>query len=1068
VEAAVADALATGGTAGVDVPAAAAWGLAQSAQSEHPDRFVLVDIDGEPSSLDVLPAAVATGEPRLVVRAGEVRAGRLVRVGAGLAAPADGTPWRLGTRGRATLDGVALLPVTDADRPLGPGEVRVGVRALGINFRDVLMTLGMVAADEVRVGIEGAGVVLETGPEVRDHRVGDRVMGFFVDGAGSVAVADQRVLVGMPSGWSFAAAASVPVAFVTALYGLTDLAGLRAGESVLVHAGAGGVGMAAIALARHRGAEVFATASPPKWPVLRALGIPDDHIASSRSPEFADQIRATTGGRGVDVVLNALTGEFVDASLSLLAPDGRFVEMGKIDVRDLPAPGYQAFDLLDVPAGRLGEMLTEVRDLVASGELRLSPVRTWDVRRAPEALRFMSQGRHAGKLVLTVPPAVGPDGTVLITGGTGGLGTLLARHLVTRRGVRRLLLVSRRGGGTDVIAELTALGADVRVVACDATDRDALAALLASVPDEHPVTAVFHLAGVLDDGVVEQQTPDRLDRVMRPKVDAGWHLHDLTRDLDLAAFVVFSSAAGVLGGAGQANYAAANTVLDALVEHRAALGMVGQSLAWGLWERSSEMTSGLTEIDLARMARQGMPAMSDERGLALFDAATKATDAVVVPAPVDVRALRRQPEIPHVLRGLARTGASRRRSAAGSGPVGAAGSSSSRDRLAGLDATARGARLLDLVRNQAAVVLGHDTADAIEPERALRELGLESLTAVELRNRINTETGLRLPPTVVFDHPTPAALAEYLGRALAEAEPSPATAASAAHPQQAAAPEPVADGRADEVSRLFRQAYDAGNVEPGMELLLSVARLRRTFTDRAQAGPAPRPVRLVTGRDGGPHIVFCNPILPMTGAHLLSSFVSALPAGTGVSALSAPGFVAAESLPADFAGWVDWTAATVAEHVGDGPLVMAGWSSGGVVAHATARRLAELGTPPAAVVMFDTYIPRALPAGMRQAIVTTMLERADGIVPIDHVRLSAWAWLWGLSEPWEPEPLAVPTMLVRASEPVGPVSPGEEWRTTLAGCSATVDVPGDHYSLMEDFAAATARVVNNWLEPLLG
>ncbi len=291
------------------------------------------------------------------------------------------------------------------------------------------------------VGGEGAGVVLEVGAGVVGFGLGDRVMGLFDGAFGPVAVADHRLLERVPEGWSFAQGASVPIVFLTAYYALMDLAGVREGERLLVHAGTGGVGMAAIQLAAYLGVEVFATASPGKWGVLRGMGLDEDHIASSRSLEFAECFRGVTGGRGMDVVLDCLAGEFVDASLELLCEDGRFVEMGKSDVRDpvevasaYPGVVYRAFDLMDdAGPGRIEVMFGELLGLFRGGVLRALPVRGWDVRRAPEAFRFMSQARHVGKNVLVLPEGgFGSDGTVLVTGGTGGLGGLVGRAFGVR------------------------------------------------------------------------------------------------------------------------------------------------------------------------------------------------------------------------------------------------------------------------------------------------------------------------------------------------------------------------------------------------------------------------------------------------------------------------------------------------------------------------------------------------------------------------------------------------------------------------------------------------------------
>ncbi len=366
------------------------------------------------------------------------------------------------------------------------------------------------------------------------------------------------------------------------------------------------------------------------------------------------------------------------------------------------------------------------------------------------------------------PAAHFPDGaTVLVTGGTGGLGGLVAKHLVTTHGVRKLLLAGRRGpgapGAPELREELTALGADVTIAACDAADRDALAALLA----EHPVGAVVHAAGVLDDGVVETLTPDRIATVFRAKADAAWNLHELTGDL--GAFVLFSSAAGVLGSPGQANYAAANAFLDALAQRRRAEGLPGQSLAWGAWAGDAGMAARLSDADHRRLAAAGLPPLDPAEGLALFDAALAEAEPAVLPMRLDAGALRGRPGVPALLRSLVPGGAA---------PGTSRPASALADRLGGLTETDRARALEDLVRTEAGLVLGYAATDTVDGRSAFKDLGFDSLTAVELRNRLDATTGLRLPATLVFDYPTPEALAAHLGRELsgAAADETPVTA----------------------------------------------------------------------------------------------------------------------------------------------------------------------------------------------------------------------------------------------------------------------------------------------------
>ncbi|MET8573172.1 SDR family NAD(P)-dependent oxidoreductase, partial [Streptomyces sp. NPDC004783] len=501
----------------------------------------------------------------------------------------------------------------------------------------------------------------------------------------------------------------------------------------------------------------------------------------------------------------------------------RFIEMGKTDVREaasLPSGiRYRTFDLSEPEPARIGTMLAELLTMFRDGALRLLPLTVWDVRRAPAAFGHVRMARHTGKVVLDVPAPLDPDGTVLITGGTGTLGALVAEHLVTARRVRHLLLVGRRGpqapGAEELARRLRQYGAEVRIVAADLARREEAAAVLAQVTAEHPLTGVVHAAGIADDGVLGSLTPDRIERVMAAKADAAWHLHELTRDADLAMFTLFSSASGVLGSPGQAGYAAANTFLDALAAHRRARGLAAQSLSWGLWARRSAISGHLTDTDLARVARSGMVPLGDEHGLRLLDEARdRGGRAHAVPLPLS-------PGHRHTHPLLAHLGEPTRpaRAAARAGDV-SAPSVPLTERLRELSAEEQRRMLLTLVREQAAAVLGHDSTESIGARKPFKELGFDSLTGVEVRNRLGAATGVTLRATAVFDFPTPAALADHLWEAL--------------RPDDGAGEPPIITDLA-RLEAALAQAPDSGDLRD--EITARLEDILWSWRDKAQGRP---------------------------------------------------------------------------------------------------------------------------------------------------------------------------------------------------------------------------------------
>jgi acyl transferase domain-containing protein/acyl carrier protein len=530
--------------------------------------------------------------------------------------------------------------------------------------------------------------------------------------------------------------------------------------------------------AYHRGVDALLGVD---WTPVPAVKTPDLSIVETDLGGMSDVDGAADvvvlnvrGSRDGDVA--AATRAATHAALADLqtwSGAERFASSRLVVVTD-GAQGLVGEAVTDLPAAAVAGMVRSVQS-ENPGRITLIDIADADRHLLPGFLASTEQQLivrdgtgHMGRMARLRPeePAkvFAPEGTVLITGGTGALGALTARHLVTEHDVRHLLLTSRRGadapGADDLRAELAGLGAEVTIAACDAADRDALAEVLASVPGEHPLTAVIHTAGVTDDGVLASLTPERVDAVLAPKVDAVWNLHELTRDMDLRAFVLFSSLAGVLGNPGQANYAAANAFLDAVAAQRRAAGLPAVSLAWGPWALSAGMAGKLGDVERSRMARAGFLTLSAEEGMARLDAALVSTRDSVVPLKLDTSALAALGgACPPLFRGMVRT---TRRNAADR----VVSDRSWAETLAGVTGEDREAALLELVKAEVAASLGHSTVEDVDADRRFDEMGFDSLASVELRNRLSSATELSLPPTLVFDHPSLAAMVSYLATRL--------------------------------------------------------------------------------------------------------------------------------------------------------------------------------------------------------------------------------------------------------------------------------------------------------------
>jgi acyl transferase domain-containing protein/NADPH:quinone reductase-like Zn-dependent oxidoreductase/SAM-dependent methyltransferase len=761
------------------------WGLARVIDLEHPEfETTLVDLDTMAAGhdVDVLATELRAQDvqPMVAHRGGLRYVARLARAPLRKSDQRSGTsvpPETLVCRTPGVLDSLAFSPVRVPEPQAG--EVQIRVHATGLNFRDVLIALGVYPDPEAPIGGECVGDIVQVGAGVDSCRVGDRIMAMAPGAFGSVVNAKAELVAHVPAGLTASAACTIPSAFVTAKHALTHLARLVQGDRVLIHAGAGGVGQAAVQLARSAGAEIYATAgSPGKRDHLRAQGV--EHVMDSRTLDFVDEVRAATDGEGVDVVLNSLADEFVPASFSVLGKGGRFIELGKRGVwsperahEERPDADYHLVDLAAVGAESpetVGRLLESVRADLAAGEIEPLPHHVFESDAIGEAFHFMARARHIGKIVVKrpVPEAeasryltkgIRSEGTYLITGGAGGLGLEVARWLVDG-GARHLALLGRTepgGVAAEAIQELGDLNADVRFFRADVSSRDQLAGALDTIAAEMPqLCGVVHAAGVLRDGVLLNQTWSGFSEVMAPKVQGAWNLHQLTREATLDFFILFSSISSVMGSPGQGNHAAANAFLDVLAHARRRMGLPAQSINWGVW---SEVGAAAEHGVGDRMEVQGMGSMSPDEGiqaLSLFMQGDRPQGAIM---PVDwgrflpgVAERSRTTFFSELAVDIAESDAT---SVTQTGIV---------QELSALTEARRLPRLSEWIREQARCVLGLDEVTAVPMDQPLQEIGLDSLMAVELKNLLRTGLELEgsLPATLVFDHPTVEALSSHV------------------------------------------------------------------------------------------------------------------------------------------------------------------------------------------------------------------------------------------------------------------------------------------------------------------
>ena len=739
-----------------DPDQAALWGLAGVAAAEYPaSGWRRIDLDpaltiGDNAARGAA-ALLATDAETQVAWRGAVRyAPRLVKKAVAPAAEAVS----LEIRTRGMLENLSLEAL-DRVAP-GPREVEIQVYASGLNFRDVLNALGMYPGDPGPLGNEVAGVVTAVGAEVTTLSPGDEVIAMPRRGMASYVIASETLTVRKPASLSFAEAATIPVTFLTADFALHRLAKLVPGQRVLVHAATGGVGMAAIQLAKRAGAEIIGTAgSPAKRALARQLGA--HQVFDSRSTSFATDIEGLVGSRGIDVAVNSLAGDFIPATLRLIRDGGHFIELGKTGVwdeasvaREYPGVSYHVFFLGEVAVSDPELVRSRLLALLAdfeSGALTPLPQHIFPLTEAVSAFRFMAQAKHTGKVVLTQRhgPIVRGDAGYLITGGLGGLGLAVAEWLVDQ-GARHLALLGRRAPSPRAEATLAALrerGARVDVLQADVAMEAGVASVMDRLKSGLPtLRGVVHAAGVLDDRTIAEQQWASFPIALAPKVDGSLHLHRATADMPLDFFVLFSSVAPLFGSPGQSSYAAGNSFMDALAHARRARGLPALSINWGSWTEVG-MAAGVDETHRRRWASLALDMLPPGEALSTLEGNAGAQMAVIPIVANKLGGGRTTPFLSELVRTT---------------PVAASAQGNIRARLGEVSEEERLPILIEHLRGQLAQVLALDLA-AVDPDRSILELGLDSLMAMELRNRLESQLKLTIQVASLLEGPTPRRLA---------------------------------------------------------------------------------------------------------------------------------------------------------------------------------------------------------------------------------------------------------------------------------------------------------------------
>ncbi|WP_414578327.1 SDR family NAD(P)-dependent oxidoreductase [Anabaena sp. CCY 9402-a] len=749
------------------------WGISKVIQLEHPEiNCYCLDLDPTHTpteQLDILLKELLTNSPEKEIawRTETRYTSRLSPTPLCVSAPLREKNHQLTISQRGTLENLTFQTVNRT--PPNPGEIEIRIQATGVNFRDILNALDLYPGEPGMLGCECVGEIVAIGTDVHHLQIGQTVIALASGSFSQYVTIKADITIPLPQHLNIIDGATIPAAFLTAFYTLHQQAKIRPGDKVLIHAAAGGVGQAAIQIAQQAGAEIFATASPQKWETLRNLGV--TNIFNSRTLDFTEEILAQTQGEGVDIVLNSLRGDFIAASFAVLKPQGRFVEIGKIDVwteeqvkQVKPNADYFLVDLFELCYQQPELIQNMLQQLVEEFEQhRLQPLaaKVFPMTQIVDAFRYMQQGKHIGKVVIDwgLGNSLYPlkeNCTYLITGGLGGLGLLVAEWLV-KMGACHLLLLGRNAPTADAISkiqELETTGARIAIAQIDVSQTADLSNILTEIETSaHPLAGIIHAAGVLDDGALLQMNWERFQKVMAAKVMGAWNLHTLTQHLPLDFFVLFSSATALFGSPGQANHVAANTFLDTLAHYRTTKGLPALSINWGIWSEIGSATQATKQ-----MQQRGIDAIAPAEGIQILQHLITQPLTQVGVVPIDWEKFAQQgitsPFFEHFY--TTKTPETTQTPPPKTDLL---------EKLSQLDKTAGYELLETYLREQIAKVLGF-LPHEINPQTGFFDLGMDSLTAIEFKNGLQTNLKITLPSTIAFDYPNIQTLAHHLSNEL--------------------------------------------------------------------------------------------------------------------------------------------------------------------------------------------------------------------------------------------------------------------------------------------------------------